>query len=172
MSKKKRTSKDEDLLAEKIEVPAAAEDLNPRQRAFCEHYVKCSNATEAARLAGYSGADLTLKSIGSENLSKPAIAAYIKELQNRASSKRILSADERLAILSEIVTGEAEGEGTFFGEPVVTRPTFGDRIRASELISKMKGELSEKKQVDGDIRIRIVRGNAAPSAIGTKGDDE
>jgi phage terminase small subunit len=169
-TKAKPPKADEDLLAG-VEVPPAAEDLNPRQRAFCEHYVRTSNATESARLAGYSGADLTLKSIGSENLSKPAIAAYIAELQKRASAKRILSADERLEILSSIVEGTATGRATFFGEPVTTYPNFGERVRASELISKMRGELSEKKQHEGEVSIRIIRSNKAPSAIGERVED-
>lgn len=146
--------------------------LNPRQRAFAEHYVQSANATESARRAGYNGSENTLATTGHDLLRNPKVAAYLKELQAEVSGPRILSAKERLEILSSIVEGTAKGESTFFGEPVVTRPGFNDRIRASELISKMQGELLEKRQVEGGISVRIVRGNSAPSAIGEKVEDE
>jgi phage terminase small subunit len=60
--------------------------LNPRQRKFVIAYCLCFNATEAARLAGYS--EKTAYSIGSENLRKPevkkAIAALCEELSMSA----------------------------------------------------------------------------------------
>ena len=43
---------------------------------FCSSEVNC-NATEAARQAGYKGNDNTLRSVGTENLSKPAIREEI-----------------------------------------------------------------------------------------------
>jgi phage terminase small subunit len=52
--------------------------LRKKQRVFVEQYVLCWNATEAARRAGYSLR--TARSIGSENLSKPDIQAYIEQL--------------------------------------------------------------------------------------------
>jgi phage terminase small subunit len=49
--------------------------LTDRQQLFVSHYVVCWNATEAAKKAGYS--EKTARSIGSENLTKPDIAAAI-----------------------------------------------------------------------------------------------
>ncbi len=49
--------------------------LNAKQTRFCEEYIKCLNATEAAKRAGYSKA--TAYSIGWENLRKPEIRAFI-----------------------------------------------------------------------------------------------
>jgi phage terminase small subunit len=49
--------------------------LNPRQRLFVVEYLKDKNATQAAIRAGYSEA--TARQMGSENLSKPYIAAEI-----------------------------------------------------------------------------------------------
>ena len=49
--------------------------LNARQKAFCEYYVASGNATEAAIKAGYS--KRTARSIGQENLTKPALNNYI-----------------------------------------------------------------------------------------------
>lgn len=49
--------------------------LSDKQRAFVEHYVRTWNATQAAKLAGYS--DKAAYAIGAENLRKPQIRAAI-----------------------------------------------------------------------------------------------
>lgn len=53
--------------------------LTDKQRIFCEKYIQCWNATQAAREAGYSGNENTLASVGSENLRKPNIRKYIDQ---------------------------------------------------------------------------------------------
>lgn len=70
--------------------------LTNKQRAFISHYLICLNATEAARLAGYKGNYATLRSIGSENLTKPNIKA---EIDRRLKSLH-LTADDALARLA------------------------------------------------------------------------
>jgi|SRR5579859_5290516 len=49
--------------------------LTPRQKLFCDWYVKLGNATEAAIKAGYS--EKTARSIACENLTKPDIQTYL-----------------------------------------------------------------------------------------------
>lgn len=53
--------------------------LTPKQKAFADEYLKCGNATEAARRAGYN--EKSARQIATENLSKPSISAYIAERQ-------------------------------------------------------------------------------------------
>jgi len=53
--------------------------LSNKQRAFVDAYLECLNATEAAARARYKGNRNTLRSVGSENLAKPAIAAEIRK---------------------------------------------------------------------------------------------
>lgn len=47
--------------------------LTGKQRKFVDEYLKCFNATEAARRAGYKGNGSTIRAIGCENLTKPNI---------------------------------------------------------------------------------------------------
>ena len=68
--------------------------LNERQKAFCEHYAACFNATEAAVKAGYS--KKTAYSIGNENLKKPEIRNYLQTLTETAKTGRIATADEEI----------------------------------------------------------------------------
>jgi phage terminase small subunit len=66
--------------------------LTPKQKRFVEHYLIDPNATQAALRAGYS--KRTAKVIGSENLSKPSIAAAIAAKQQEIAEKNGLSAQK------------------------------------------------------------------------------
>lgn len=87
--------------------------LTNKQRAFIEHYFVCWNATEAARLAGYRGNDVTLASVGYENLRKPHIAAVIEarlaELALPASEVLARLSDQAVASMADFVSEDAEG---------------------------------------------------------------
>ena len=72
--------------------------LTMKQTLFVEAFLRCSNATEAARRAGYSGNDNTLASIASENLRKPKVLEFLK----RRLKKESAATNEVLARLSAI----------------------------------------------------------------------
>ncbi|WP_138993985.1 terminase small subunit [Larkinella sp. C7] len=74
----------------------ALSKLNPRQRKFVIAYCHCFNATEAARISGYS--EKTAYSIGSENLRKPEIKKAIEALCEELS----MSAGEAFKQLTDI----------------------------------------------------------------------
>lgn len=74
--------------------------MTNKQRVFIEEYLRCWNATEAARRAGYS--EKTARAIGSENLTKPDI---IEEIKRRVDEKQ-MSADEALQGIADIARGD------------------------------------------------------------------
>ena len=74
--------------------------MNRKQQIFVDEYLKCWNASEAARKAGYS--KKTAGSIGSENLTKPEI---LEEIQARLKASH-MSADEALDLLSAQARGD------------------------------------------------------------------
>lgn len=73
-------------------------ELTLKQRRFIDAYlgVTNGNATEAARAAGYDADYATLRSIGSENLTKPNIRAAI----TRRLDAEAMPANEVLAMLA------------------------------------------------------------------------
>ena len=79
--------------------------MNNKQTVFVEEYLKCWNAAEAARRAGYS--ENTARQMGYENLTKPDIKAAIQERLAEVH----MSADEALALQSEIARSNI---GVFF----------------------------------------------------------
>lgn len=70
--------------------------LSEKQKKFCHEYIFDFNASRAARAAGYS--EDTAGSIGSENLQKPEIKAFIELLQEDLSKTAGIS---RLMVLRE-----------------------------------------------------------------------
>ena len=78
--------------------------LTPKQKAFAEEYIKCGNATEAARKAGYS--EKAARQIATENLSKPSISEYIRQRMEQIDAQRVASADEVMRFFSSVMRGE------------------------------------------------------------------
>lgn len=64
-------------MTEEIQQPKKLRPLNMRQKLFADWYIKLMHVTNAAINAGYS--KKTAYSIGSENLTKPEIQAYIAQ---------------------------------------------------------------------------------------------
>ena len=78
--------------------------LTPKQKAFADEYIRCTNASEAARKAGYSVK--CAGSIGEENLRKPEIAQYIADRFKQIEADRVASADEVMHFFSSVMRGE------------------------------------------------------------------
>jgi phage terminase small subunit len=74
--------------------------LTLKQESFCNEYLIDLNATQSAIRAGYS--KKTAQRIGSENLSKPLIAAEIQELFNRRAERTAIDGDWVLKKLQKV----------------------------------------------------------------------
>lgn len=75
-------------------------ELTLKQQMFCREYIIDFNGTQAAIRAGYS--KHTAFTISCENLKKPYIQAYIKELTKQITDKLDLSAETLLKDIIEI----------------------------------------------------------------------
>lgn len=82
--------------------------LAPKQKAFADEYLKCGNATEAAKKAGYR--ESSARQIGTENLSKPSISAYIAERQKQIDDSRIADAAEVQRFYTAVLRGEVKDQ--------------------------------------------------------------
>ena len=109
--------------------------LNARQKAFCEYYVASGNATESAIKAGYSE-NYANKRVH-EQLKRKEMAQYIKELQGKAKTNRIMTAVERREFLTEVIKNGNE--------------KLQDRLKALDILNKMDGEYIEKMQLSGQV---------------------
>lgn len=108
--------------------------LEPKQRAFCIHYSRSSNATQAAIQAGYSrnGASVT----GSRLLQKD----YIREALNELWVSQAIAAGitpERVATEVAILAFDKSGN-----------VQHRDRLKAMELLSRYLGMFNDRITVD------------------------
>ena len=99
-------------------------DLTDKQKQFCKEYVTDWNATRAAKAAGYS--EHTAKEIGSQNLTKPIINAYIEHIQKDLLKLCGVSVLGNVNKLKEILESEQTDKAS-------------DKIKALEVINKMLG---------------------------------
>ena len=116
--------------------------LNARQKAFCEYYVACGNATESAIKAGYK--EKTSRVTASKMLTKANIKKYIKELQEKTKTSRIMTAIERREFLTEVIKNGNE--------------KIQDRLKALDILNKMDGEYIEKMQLSGQVNTNPLSG--------------
>ena len=149
--------------------------MTPKQKKFCDEYIKSGNAKQSAIKAGYS--PKTAYSIGNENLNKPELKAYIDGRLKELSNHKILSAAEVLEYLSRVVAGKeteyvATSKGVFPDVPVSAK----DRISAAkELLKRYPTtdpmEKQKLKKLTADARISESRANVA-ERLGSEGDDK
>lgn len=74
--------------------------LNERQKQFCNEFLIDFNGTQAAIRAGYS--KNTARSIANENLTKPDIQNYLKELIQKRNERTKITQDEVITDIIEV----------------------------------------------------------------------
>lgn len=109
------------------------EELTKKERLFCEFYIEKFNGADSARRAGYSAK--SAKEIASENLTKPHIQAYIKEIQKDLSK---IAGISRLRVLRE-------WENIAFSSIAHMHNSWVDRKEFEELTAEQKACISEIK---------------------------
>ncbi len=111
-------------------------DLTLKQKAFCEFYVGSGNASEAARLAGYS--TKTARATGAENLTKPDVQEYINSITKAMSDERIATATERQRFWTSIMRGQMPEIESI-------------QLKASEILAKAQGDFVQKVEVTSEL---------------------
>ena len=108
--------------------------LNTRQKAFCEYYVACGNATESA----------------------------IKRIMEEHANNRIAKAEEILEFLTATLRGEVTEEVVVGGfgksatEKIIKNVDLKDRLKAAELLGKRYRLFTDKVEVEGVVPVMIV----------------
>lgn len=106
---------------------------NERRKRFVSEYLQCLNASEAARRAGYKGRANT---IGQRLLTNVDIKTAIsKAINERMEADRDSVKARVLGLWNDISTG--------------SEVSLRDRLKASELLAKYAGLLTERVEVTG-----------------------
>lgn len=133
--------------------------LTAKQQKFVDEYFISGNATDAARLAGYS--KKTCYSIGNENLKKPEITAALREKEKEIQDKNIAKQGEVLTYLTSIMRGEQSenvliGVGNGKQKIAKIKVSAKDRIKAAELLGKRYGLWTDKVDINSTEGIKII----------------
>lgn len=106
--------------------------ITAKQKRFCDEYLIDMNATQAAIRAGYS--KKTAGAIGSENLKKPEIRAYIDARLEPMEDNTIMRAEEVQQVITEIARDKAAPRK--------------DRLKAAELMGKRYRLFVDRTETD------------------------
>lgn len=107
--------------------------MNEKQTRFCEEFVKCDSAAEAYRRAGYKASSAkSAANSASRLLENDGIKAKIRELRKQVECEKILDAQQRRILLSEIANAKGQ-----------------DAVRAIDVMNKMDGLYISKTQLSG-----------------------
>lgn len=136
--------------------------MTVRQRKFCDEYLISGDATDAAKKAGYS--EKTAYSIGSENLTKPELKAYIQAQIDAIHDQKVADRDEVLRYLTAVMRGEHIEEIPLLvgdGIQTLTDKAVGakERLKAAELLGKRYGLFNDKVTLDGAVPVVISGGD-------------
>ena len=120
-----------------------AATLTPKQTRFVEEYLRDLNATQAAIRAGYKPD--RAQQMGSENLSKPVVAAAIQAEMDARSKRTQVTADRVLQEIAKIAFADIRKAVSFGPDGVSIRPSEEIDDDTAAAIS----EVSETTTKDG-----------------------
>ena len=129
--------------------------LNIKQKRFADEYLICSNATEAAKKAGYS--EKTAKQQGQRLLTNVDLKNYIDERLKILESEKIAQADEVMQYLTKVMRGEeteetivveGQGDGISEARKIKKEVSPKDKLKAAELLGKRYGLFTDRVQLE------------------------
>lgn len=115
----------------------ADEKLTPKQKRFCEEYLKSGNATDAAKKAGYKASSAC--EIGAQNLRKLQISAYIKRRMEEQEAALVADSNEILKFYTSVMRGEVKDQ---FGMDA----SLSDRLKAGDSLMKRYAAASDRNR--------------------------
>ena len=131
---------------------------NPKHEAFCLHYAKTGNASEAYKIAGYDAkTERAVYSNAHRLLKNDGVKARLRELAEEMASAKIANIAEIQERLTSILRGELQeeqvvvegcGDGVSQATIVRRQPQLKDIIKAGETLGRMQGAFDNKVQVE------------------------
>ncbi len=128
--------------------------LKAKQELFVSEYLKCFNATKAAKVAGYK--ETSARQQGSKLLTNPDIASRVQERLREAA----MQADEVLYHLAEIARGDMNDLVDKSGKPDINAARENGKTRLIKKIRTVdqKSEVSSYKEteIEGHDRLKAL----------------
>lgn len=132
--------------------------LTPKRKAFCDAYLANGmNATQAAKEAGYS--EKTAYSQGNRLLKNVDVQEYIKKRTEELTRERIVTGDQVLAFLSDVMCGNMEETKIVVADGDVIERGYVDQrnqLKAAEILAKCHGLMTQNVNHSGDLSVTFV----------------
>lgn len=129
-------------------------NLTNSQRKFCEEYVNNGLNGTQAYLKAYKTCkkEETARVNASRLLTNANIQEYVNELQENLKSKAIMSIEERMEWLTNMINGtykkkSYDGNGNEYENEAYD----GDKLKAMDILNKMGGVYVTK--IQGDVKV-------------------
>ena len=140
-------------------------ELNDRQKKFVDYYLQTGNATESAKRAGYSAKNAY--QVGFVLLRNPKIQTALNTRLEKIESEMIAKDKEILEYLTAVMRGEKQeeivvnvgtGKGFTEAQKVKSQVSAKERLKAAEMLAKVKGMFISKSEmeINGNIPVVIV----------------
>ena len=132
--------------------------LTGKQEKFVRNLIKGMTQREAYKNS-YDCENMTDKTIDEEAcrlFNDCKITARYQELQERLANAYIMTAQERLEYLTDIIMGVEQEKTTTEGEEVGRPATLKERMQAIDIMNKMQGEYVTKVDANVNTDVNIV----------------
>ena len=143
-------------------------ELSDKQKKFADEYIKCLNASEAYRKAGYKSDNInTVKNNSSKLLAKTCIQEYVSQRQKKLQEKTEITQEwvlNRLKEISDRCMQEVPVMKRVDGEMIETGEFKFDSagaVKATELLGKTLGLFEPKQQPQQQPSINITFAKAS-----------
>ncbi|MBR0471714.1 MAG: terminase small subunit [Methanosphaera sp.] len=113
--------------------------MNNQQKTFCQEYVKNGmNGTKAYMAAYPDSSEESARRQASRLLTNVDIQKYIEKLQSKNEDKAIMSVQDRMRWLTELVNSKKE-------------KSVSNKLKALEILNKMDGVYTQNVAIKGDM---------------------
>lgn len=101
--------------------------MTEKQIAFADHYIICGNASEAARLAGYS--ERSARQVAAKNMTNASILAYIQKQLAAQKAERVAKGAEVMEFYTSVMRGQVKDA---FGMDA----SLSERLKAADALMR------------------------------------
>ena len=115
--------------------------MNNQQKVFCREYVKNGrNGTKAYMIAYPDSSEESARRQASRLLTNVDIQKYIQQLQSKTEDKAIMSIQDRMKWLTDLIISKKEKR-------------VSNKLKALEILNKMDGVYTQNVAIKGDMNL-------------------
>lgn len=127
-----------------------------KERRFVKEYLKTGNATEAASRVYDVKDRMSASAIGGENLGKLTITDILDKYG--VTDEKIATTVKEGMEASKPISAVGGKDASEASMDFIDVPDWANRLKATELASKMKGHLKDKIEHSGEVKVTPILG--------------